>query len=271
MMNLVVGSSWRRFATVLTGLCASLLCAATFTGSAHAASSIFGTTGSNPYAITIDSAGNIYTANQGSNNVTKITPGGTSTTLGTTGNNPYAITIDSAGNIYTSNHSSNNVSKITPGGTSTILGTTGADPSAITVDSAGNIYTSNQGSNNVTKITPAAAPSNKFVTLPTATTSSVVQSTLVVPGPGVATQLGTFSSSSSARSAKTVTACAGSRTTTKAGRYKINCTLTAGARSARRRGSIRVTLVTTFTPTGATARSITQTITLKKTSSGVTG
>ena len=138
-MNLVVGSSWRRFATVLTGLCASLLCAATFIGSAHAASSIFGTTGSNPYAITIDSAGNIYTANQGSNNVSKITPGGTSTTLGTTGTTPFGITVDSAGNIYTANVGSTNVTKITPGGTSTILGATGWNPIGITVDSAGNI------------------------------------------------------------------------------------------------------------------------------------
>ena len=228
MMNLAVNASLRRSVTVLVGVSAVLLCAAIFTSSAEAISAILGPTGSNPRGITIDSAGNIYTANQDSNNVTKITPGGTST----------------------------------------ILGTTGADPSAITVDSAGNIYTSNQGSNNVTKITPAAAPSNKFVTLPTATTSSVVQSTLVVPGPGVATQLGTFSSSGSA---KRVTACSGTRTITKAGRYKINCTLTASARSARSRGAIRVTLVTTFTPTGGTARSITQTITLKKTSSGVTG
>ena len=56
-------------------------------------------TGSLPYGITIDSAGNIYTANSGSNNVTKITPGGVSSILGTTGKGPYSITVDSAGNI----------------------------------------------------------------------------------------------------------------------------------------------------------------------------
>ena len=36
-----------------------------------------------------------------------------STILGTTGDGPYAITIDSSGNIYTANLSSDNVSKIT--------------------------------------------------------------------------------------------------------------------------------------------------------------
>ena len=103
MMNLAVGSSPRRCATVLAAVCAALLCAAAFAGSAHAASAIFGTTGSSPTAITVDSAGNIYTAN-GSNDVTKITPGGTSTTLGTTGSNPSAITVDSAGNILSLIH-----------------------------------------------------------------------------------------------------------------------------------------------------------------------
>ena len=90
-------------------------------------------------------------------------------------------------------------------------------------------------------------------------------------GPGTATQRGTFNSSSTARSAKRVTACTGSKKITKAGRYKLTCKLTSAARSASRRGAIRVTLTTTFKPTGGTARSVTRTVTLKKTSSGVTG
>ena len=48
-------------------------------------SSTFGTTGTNPHGIAFDSAGNLYTANTGSNTVTKITPGGVSSTFGTTG------------------------------------------------------------------------------------------------------------------------------------------------------------------------------------------
>ena len=154
MMNLAVSSSLRRSVTVLVGVSAVLLCAATFASSAEAISGILGTTGSNPRGITIDSAGNVYTANQGSSNVSKITPGGTSTILGTTGTAPYGIAVDSAGNIYTANGGSGNVSKITPGGTSTILGTTGTNPSGITIDSAGNVYTANDLSFNVSKITP---------------------------------------------------------------------------------------------------------------------
>jgi hypothetical protein len=123
---------------------------------AEATSITLGTTGSSPQGITIDGAGNIYTANGDSNNVSKITPGGVSAILGTTGTQPSGITIDGAGNIYTANSysDSNNVSKITPGGVSTILGTAGSAPGAITIDGAGNIYTANSGSNNVSKITP---------------------------------------------------------------------------------------------------------------------
>ncbi|NQW59507.1 hypothetical protein HQ459_01895, partial [bacterium] len=80
------------------------------------------TTGSGPYAIAIDKNGNIYTPNFGANNVTKITPNGTSTILGTTGSSPCGIAIDNDGNIYTANLRGNNVTKITPNGISTTLG-----------------------------------------------------------------------------------------------------------------------------------------------------
>ncbi len=123
------------------------------------ASSTFGTTGLSPRGITIDSAGNIYTANYRSDTVTKITPAGVSSTFGTTGLSPRGITIDSAGNIYTANYRSNTVTKITPAGVSSTFGTTGSRPMGITIDSDRNIYTANSGANTVTKITPAGVSS----------------------------------------------------------------------------------------------------------------
>ena len=123
--------------------------------------------GSYPRAIAIDSAGNLYTANSGSNNVSKITPDGGSTILGTTGGSPQAIAIDAAGNVYTANGEPDgwggNVSKITPDGVSVTLGVTDGWPSGIALDAAGNVYTSNSISRSlnasttfstVTKITP---------------------------------------------------------------------------------------------------------------------
>ena len=123
--------------------------------------------GSYPVAVAIDSAGNLYTANSGSNNVSKITPDGVSTILGTTGSSPQAIAIDAAGNVYTANGEPDgwggNVSKITPDGVSVTLGVTDGWPSGIALDAAGNVYTSNNTSRSlnastmfstVTKITP---------------------------------------------------------------------------------------------------------------------
>jgi hypothetical protein len=109
------------------------------------------------------------------------------------------------------------------------------------------------------------------VAVPQAATGSVLQSVLVVTAPGTAKQVGTMAASSGARNAKPVTACTGSKKITKAGRHKVNCKLTSAARSARRRGSLRMTLTTTFTPTGGTASAISRMVTLKKTSSGVAG
>ena len=123
---------------------------------AHAVDGInIATAGTYPVGIATDSAGNVYTANSGSDNVSKITPAGVSTILGTTGDAPRSIAVDSAGNVYTANITADNVSKITPAGVSTILGTTGDSPSSIAVDSAGNVYTANNLADNVSKITPA--------------------------------------------------------------------------------------------------------------------
>jgi streptogramin lyase len=124
-------------------------------------STILGTTGREPVGITIDSAGNIYTANSSSSNVSKITPAGVSSILGTTtgGGVPFGITIDSSGNVYTSGGPAHNVSKITPAGNSSTLGNTGYSPYGITIDSSGNIYTANGNANTVSKITPAGVSS----------------------------------------------------------------------------------------------------------------
>ena len=113
--------------------------------------------GTQPYNLTMDGSGNIYTSNYATNNVSKITPAGVSSILGTTGSGPIDITIDgNSGDIYTCNVGSNNVSKITSAGVSTILGTTGNQPRDIVFDDfLGDIYTCNAGSNNVSKISPA--------------------------------------------------------------------------------------------------------------------
>ena len=157
-------------------------------------STILGPTGANPFGIAVDAAGNVYTANTNSYDVSKITPDGTSNFIGLTdgetrgialdadGNvytnnaigtvskitpdgvsiilgardftNSFGVVIDTAGNFYAANERENSVTKTAPDGTSSILGITGESPRWIALDQTGNVYTPNYYSNNVSKIAP---------------------------------------------------------------------------------------------------------------------
>ncbi len=156
----------RTIATLaVCGITLALQCSAPSSASSEvfpSSSSTLARTGLTPVGITLDSAGNIYTANSGSNTVTKITRGGTATTLASTGTKPRGIAIDSAGSIFTSNYGSNNVTKITPDGKATRdFALTASQPYAITIDSNDNLYTANYGSNDVTKITSLTSEHGK--------------------------------------------------------------------------------------------------------------
>ena len=118
---------------------------------------------------------------------------------------------------------------------------------------------------------PPPPPSNVFRVSGDGASTANLMTVITVPGAGNASQAGSFYGAGTARSARAATACRGSKKISKAGRYRVSCKLTSAARSARRRHAIRVTLRTTFTPTGGAARTVTRTVTLKKTSSGVTG
>ncbi|MFM8762623.1 MAG: NHL repeat-containing protein, partial [Solirubrobacterales bacterium] len=105
-----------------------------------------------PQGITIDEAGNIYTANAGSNSVSKITPGGVASTFASTGagSSPYDLAFDRDGNLYVANNGNDTVSKFSPSGNPAgapwpVSIGAGANPWDITVDSAGNVYTANAG------------------------------------------------------------------------------------------------------------------------------
>ena len=170
MISLFGRNSWRGRFSALTALNAVALSALAFAAAATPTAGAAAFEGRFPYAITVDSADNIYTANSGSNNVSKITPDGVTTLLGVTHANPWeasprAIAVDRAGNVYTANFPSGgcsptpceSISRITPDGTSTpdwVPLPAGSYPRAIAIDSAGNLYTANSGSNNVSKITP---------------------------------------------------------------------------------------------------------------------
>ena len=133
--------------------------------------------------MAVDSAGNVYVADEFNHTIRKITSGGVVTTLaGSAGdagsadgtgsaarfNNPEGVAVDSAGNLYVGDTGNHTIRKTTSGGVvSTLAGSAGAPgsadgtgsaarfnfPSGVAVDSAGNVYVADTNNHTIRKIT----------------------------------------------------------------------------------------------------------------------
>jgi hypothetical protein len=91
--------------------------------------------------VAVDSAGNVYVADQNNSTIRKVTAAGVVTTLaGTAGVSgsadgtgtaarfdfPFGVAVDSAGNVYVADHDNSTLRKVTPTGTTTtVAGTVG--------------------------------------------------------------------------------------------------------------------------------------------------
>jgi sugar lactone lactonase YvrE len=139
-----------------------------------------------PTGVAVDTAGNLFIADEGNNCVRKVTPGGVISTVagnGTQGysgdggaatsaqlNTPTGVAVDTAGNLFIADEGNNCVRKVTPGGViSTVAGNgtqgysgdgdpaTSAQlslPEGVAVDTAGNLFIADEGNNCVRKVTP---------------------------------------------------------------------------------------------------------------------
>jgi hypothetical protein len=135
-----------------------------------------------PTGVAVDGAGNMYVADQGSNKIRKLTPGGVVSTLagsGTRGaadgpgsgasfNYPTGVAVDGAGNVYVADQGNNKIRKVTPGGVVSTLAGSGTQgtadgpgsgasfngPTGVAMDGAGNVYVADYN-NKIRKITPA--------------------------------------------------------------------------------------------------------------------
>jgi streptogramin lyase len=96
-----------------------------------------------PEGIAIDQQGNVWIANYGSNNVTKLSS--TGVTIGTypVGKAPEGIAIDQQGNVWVANDSDGTITELDS--TGKIVGTysAGASPEGIAIDESGNVWVTN--------------------------------------------------------------------------------------------------------------------------------
>ncbi len=115
----------------------------------------------------------------------------------------------------------------------------------------------------------AVTPVNTFKMKLLKRSARFITTQLNLPGPGNVVQVGTTRlptprATEMAKKAGTMIVCRARKTVTKAGKVTIICRLTAKALAARKKHALKVRLVTTFTPTGGTAFSVSRTLVLKK-------
>jgi large repetitive protein len=120
--------------------------------------------------VAIDSSGNVWSLNAGSNSVAEFTGTGTVLRAGYTGGGlsaPTSLAIDGSGQVWIGN-ANNSISVFNSSGTpvsSTAYRGGGlGSPTSIAIDISGNLWIANSGSNSVTKVLGVATPTTTLYT-----------------------------------------------------------------------------------------------------------
>ena len=118
---------------------------------------------SNPRAVAVDNAGNLYVGDVDSGTINKITPAGVVTLLGggqSAIKDPIGLAVDRAGAVIVADADGNAVFKIALDGAVTSLGKPAAGesgfntPTSVAVDASGTIFVTDNGGNAIRKIAP---------------------------------------------------------------------------------------------------------------------
>jgi sugar lactone lactonase YvrE len=166
-------------AGVVTTLAGSLRCTGHTDGTGSMARFRF------PSGVAVDSAGNLFVADEGNGAVRKVTPAGAVTTLASRGrskpskdgparaalgNYPTAVAVDSEGNVFVVDRYDHTLRKVSPAGEITTLageaGSSGSNdgpgsaarfksPRGVAVDRAGSLFVADTENCTIRKVTPA--------------------------------------------------------------------------------------------------------------------
>ncbi len=148
--------------------------------------------GAAPFGITKDPADNIYTANSGTNTVSRLSPTGVLTdpwatiVLGVDAVMPTGIATDASGNVYVANYYGSTVALVTPGGTVSSWWASlnaNASPQGVAVGPSGVVYTANKNGT-ISRITPQPSPAVPLVTEKWGVLSGADFTGVVVDGAG---------------------------------------------------------------------------------------
>jgi streptogramin lyase len=122
---------------------------------------VFATGFFNAQCVALDSSGNLYVTNAGTESVLKITANGVVSTIVSGLDLPRGIAVDVQGNLYLANSLNGSfcyIEKISPQGVTDTLTNVPSEVSALTLDGAGNIYATAVGAEEVVfKISPQGA------------------------------------------------------------------------------------------------------------------
>ena len=99
-----------------------------------------------PWAIAIDTAGNVYGADSAANTIRKVTSAAAVTTLASGLNSPSGVATDTDGNVYVADTENHVIRRITPTGAgSTVAGTLGVQGASDGAATAGASFTGPAG------------------------------------------------------------------------------------------------------------------------------
>ena len=131
-----------------------------------------------PVSIALDASGNVWTANYGSENVSRLSRDGSFIGAYKVGIAPKAIAIDASGNVWAVNYFSNNVYKLSP--TGSVEGIypmpSGIPAGGVAIDASGYVWVT--GGKGIVKLNPAGAVIGNY-------NVSSYSSTLDTAGPSV--------------------------------------------------------------------------------------